>query len=153
MYRHWSGISFGLGNLWILLSILVLIGFVFILFRLLNPGNLKVKTRRKFILGMLESKFATSQVDAQEYELRKSIILSEEDEHFNDPGIYSKLKKYAGLEIDSREYFEMVNRLDKSQTYTIPSNSEQAIRILNERYAHGEIDEKEYQRKRDVLSS
>jgi hypothetical protein len=106
MMGHWFGISYW----WVILGAVLLIGLALLIVYIYNPSKQINNTRRNHIIGLLEFEFAAGKVDLQEFELRKTIILAEEDEHFEDIKIYRDLEKYARMEIDSRQYFENLNQ-------------------------------------------
>jgi hypothetical protein len=109
MMGHWFGISYW----WILLGALLLIGLVFLIVYIFSPSKQRNNTRRDHIIGLLEFERAAGKVDSEEFELRKTIILAEEDEHFEDTNIYRDLEKYARMEIDALQYFENINQQAK----------------------------------------
>ena len=109
MMGHWFGISYW----WVLLGTLLLIGLVLLIIYIFSPSKQIKNTRRDHIIRLLEFERAAGKVDSEEFELRKTIILAEEEEHFEDTSIYRDLEKYATMEIDSRQYFENINQQAK----------------------------------------
>ncbi len=90
------------------------------------------------ILQILEEKYVTNEISADEYRERSMLI---DDEYWLDsdnPTMMILKERYAKCEIDSREYVERREAL-KSKS------NKSALDVLRERYAKGELSSEEFQ--------
>jgi len=148
--RHGFGTEHGYYTGWanrgtiILLISLVLA--VIILTALLNDHfRKKNHPHHNKLLEILQEKYVTNEISADEYSERSTLIGDEYWLDSDDPSMMILKERYAKCEIDSSEYVERRKELKGRR-------NKSALDVLRERYAKGEISSEEFhQMKRNIL--